>query len=346
MPYRRTATVAAAVLGAVLACAPTAGRADEASLYAAAKAEGEVVWYTTLIFDTAVRPLIAAFEQKYPGVDVKFSRADSVPTALKILAEGRAGKPQADVFDGTETAAPLIRAGLVDRYIPPNADAYPPQVKDPDGYWHAFMFYFLTPAINTKLIPKDQAPRTAEDLLAAKWQGKIAWNMSSSTGAMAFVSGIMMMMGEEKGTAYLAELAKQNIINVDVTARAMVDKVGAGEYPMALAIFNHHTIMAAAKGAPVDWLKLDPIVASLAMTGVVNGAPHPNAARLFVDFMLSEDTQKLLADLDFLPTMPSVPAKVPTLKPEAGGYTPIYLSQDVVTKNFGRWKNIYESLFQ
>ena len=346
MLHSRTAKAAAAMLGAFLVLAPSAGRADEASLYAAAKAEGQVVWYTTLIFDTAVRPLIAAFEQKYPGVEVKFARADSVPTALKILAEGRAGKPQADVFDGTETAAPLIRAGLVDKYIPPNADAYPPQVKDPNGYWYAFMFYFLTPAINTKLIPKDQAPKTAQDLLDPKWRGKIAWNMSSSTGAMAFVSGIMMMMGEEKGTAYLEQLAKQHIINVDVTARAMVDKVGAGEYPMALAIFNHHTVMAAAKGAPVDWLKLDPIVASLAMTGVVKNAPHPNAARLFVDFLLSEDTQKLLADLDFLPTMSSVPAKVPTLKPEAGGYTPIYLTQDVVTKNFDRWKKIYEDLFQ
>ena len=208
MLHSRTAKVAAAMLGAFLVFAPSAGRADEASLYAAAKAEGQVVWYTTLIFDTAVRPLIAAFEQKYPGVEVKFSRADSVPTALKILAEGRAGKPQADVFDGTETAAPLIRAGLVNKYIPPNLDAYPPQVKDPNGYWYAFMYYFLTPAINTKLIPKDQAPKTAQDLLDPKWRGKIAWNMSSSTGAMAFVSGIMMMMGEEKGTAYL-EAARQ-----------------------------------------------------------------------------------------------------------------------------------------
>ena len=82
------------------------------------------------------------------------------------------------------------------------------------------------------------------------------------------------------------------------------------------------------------------------MTGVVKNAPHPNAARLFVDFLLSEDAQKLLADRGFLPTMSSVPAKVPTLKPEAGGYTPIYLTQDVVTKNFDHWKKVYEDLFQ
>lgn len=345
MPESRRTKLAIAVLAAIVGV-PTLGHADEASLYAAAKAEGQITWYTTLIFDTAVRPLMNAFQQKYPGVQVKFSRADSAPTALKILNEERAGKVQADVFDGTETAAPLISAGFVEKYTPPNVDAFPAQVRDPNGYWYSYIYYFLTPAINTKLIPLDQAPKTAQDLLDPKWQGKIAWNMSASTGAMAFIAGIMEKMGDDKGIAYLKELSKQHIINVDVTARAMVDKVAAGEYPMALGIFNHHTVMTADKGAPVTWLKLDPIVASLALTGIVKGAPHPNAARLFVDFLLSEDTQKLFAQLGFLPTMSSVPAKVPTLKPEAGGYTPIYLTQDIVEKNSNHWKQIYADLFQ
>jgi ABC-type Fe3+ transport system substrate-binding protein len=346
MKEGRIVKAAVAALGVFIALAPTIARADEASLYAAAQKEGEVVWYTTLIYDTAVRPLIDAFEKKYPGVAVKFSRADSVPTAIKILTEERAGKVQADVFDGTETAAPLIQAGFVEQYKPPNLDAFPPQVRDPNGYWYSYIYYFLTPAINTNLIPLDQAPKNAQDLLDPKWRGKIAWNMSGSTGAIAFIAGIEQMMGDEKGTAYLKELAKQHVVTVGATARAMVDDVAAGEYPMALAIFNHHTVMSAEKGAPVTWLKLDPIVAQLALTGITKGAPHPNAARLFIDFLLSEDTQKLFAQLGFLPTMSSVPAKVPTLKPEDGHYTPIYLTQDIVTKNFSRWKQLYDDLFQ
>ena len=145
---------------------------------------------------------------------------------------------------------------------------------------------------------------------------------------------------------YLRKLAKQNIINVDITARAMVDRVGAGEYPVALGIFNHHTVMNAQKGAPVTWLKLEPIVAPLALVGITKDAPHPAAARLFVDFLTSEEGQKLFAALDFLPAMPSVPPKTPSLTPAGGGYKAIYLNQDVVGKNHANWSRIFKELFQ
>ena len=85
-------------------------RADEAALYAAAKVEGQVTWYTTLIINVGVRPLVAAFEKKYPGVEVRYSRADSGPTAVKVLNEASAGKEQADIVDGTDSLPPLRRA--------------------------------------------------------------------------------------------------------------------------------------------------------------------------------------------------------------------------------------------
>ena len=105
-----------------------AARADEAALYKAAKAEGQVVWYTTLIVNQAVRPLVDAFQRKYPGVEIAFNRADSVPTALKILYEARSGGPQADVFDGIETEPPIAKAGLIENYIGANADKYPAEL--------------------------------------------------------------------------------------------------------------------------------------------------------------------------------------------------------------------------
>ncbi len=332
---------------ALVAChANIARAAADPSLYEAAKKEGELVWYTTLILDTAVRPLMNAFQKKYPGVNVKFSRADSAPQALKIINEGRAGKMQADVFDGTETSAPIIEAGFAAKYVPADSGKYPAEMKDPNGYWHAFMLYYLTPAVNTDLVKPADIPKTPDDLLDPKFRGKIAWVMSSSTGAISFISGILLTMGEEKGMDYLRKLAKQDIINVDITARAMVDRVGAGEYPIALGIFNHHTVMTAQKGAPVTWLKLEPIVAPLALVGVTKDAPHPNAARLFVDFLISEEGQKLFADLDFLPAMPGVPPKTPTLTPAGGGYKAIYLNQEIVGKNQANWNKVFKELFQ
>jgi ABC-type glycerol-3-phosphate transport system substrate-binding protein len=141
----------------------TAGAAD-AALVAAAKKEGQVVWYTSLIVNQAVRPLAKAFEDKY-GVQFRYARADSGPTALKILNEARAGRLQADVFDGTATAPPLLRAGLVADYLPPTAASYPAELKDPAAHWIATNLYFLTPGINTNLVPRSEAPRTLDDLL-------------------------------------------------------------------------------------------------------------------------------------------------------------------------------------
>src|SRR5436190_2232271 len=112
----------------------SAARGDDGALYAAAKAEGQVVWYTTLIINVGVRPLVAAFQKKYPGVEVRYSRADSGPTAVKVLNEASAGKLQADIVDGTDSLPPLRRAGLLAKYSPASAGKYPAAMKDPEGY--------------------------------------------------------------------------------------------------------------------------------------------------------------------------------------------------------------------
>src|ERR1700693_5144332 len=128
--------------GAMLALAAmlaSAAPAADAALIEAAKKEGQVVWYTTLIVNQAIRPLQEAFEKKYPGVKLQYSRADDAPTALKILSEARAGRVQADIFDSLYGMIALQRAGLVAPYRPPNIDHYPADLKDKDGYWTALL---------------------------------------------------------------------------------------------------------------------------------------------------------------------------------------------------------------
>lgn len=90
---RRTLSLALALVFAVA----SHSNAAEPGLYEAAKKEGEVVWYTSLIVNQAVRPLVEAFNKKYPGIAVKYARADSGPTAIKIMNEAQAGRPQSGV---------------------------------------------------------------------------------------------------------------------------------------------------------------------------------------------------------------------------------------------------------
>jgi len=337
--------VASAVLAWCLHM-PASCRAADAALIAAAKKEGRVVWYTTLIVNQAIRPLAKAFEEKYPGIEVRYSRADSGPTALKILNEARAARLQADVFDGTGTVPPLVRAGLVAAYLPPTAANYPPALKDPDGHWICTNLYFLTPGINTGLIPRETAPRTLQDLLNPKWRGRIAWSSNPTAGAGTFIGTVLRRLGEDAGLAYLRSLAKQQIVSVDASSRAVLDQVITGEYAMALDIFNHHAVLSAAKGAPVDWLKLEPVAAPIQVASLLKDAPHPNAGKLLLEFLTSEEGQRIFAAVDYLPAMPGIAAKVPSLKPDGGGFAADILPPEVLAQNTDHWMTIFKDLFR
>lgn len=331
------------LMAASLACG-RAKAADDA-LYQAAKQEGTVVWYTSLIINQAVRPLVAAFNKKYPGIDVQYSRGDSGPNAIKVIDEARAGKVQGDVFDGIATTPPLLKAGLVEKFVPADADKYPAALRDPDGRWNALVVYFLTPGINTDLVGKDEI-KIAQDLLNPKWKGKIAWSTEPSSGGAAYVGAVLMSMGEDKGMAFLRSLARQDIVNVDATDRAVLDQVILGQYAISLSIFDHHADISAKKGAPVAWLKVEPIPAPFHSIGLVKNAPHPNAAKLLIDFLLSEEGQRAFADVGYLPAMPSVPAKTAELKPEAGGFTATFISPATMTANIDHWVKVKKELFQ
>jgi ABC-type Fe3+ transport system substrate-binding protein len=335
----------AAAGGSAPADSLTPARAADTSLYQAARREGEVVWYTALIVTQAVRPLIAAFNKKYPGIEVRYVLADSGPTAIKIMTEARTGRVQSDVFDGIDTTPPLVEAGLVEPYIPSEANKYPPELRDPNGRWNALVLYFLTPAVNTDLVAKPDIPRTPQDLLDPKWKGKIAWSTAAAAGAPVYVGSVLRLMGEQTGMAFLQALSKQDIVNLDATNRAILDQVILGEYPIALNIFNHHAVLSAQKGAPVAWLRLEPISGLLHSVGLTRNAPHPNAGKLLIDFLTSEEGQRTLADVEYLPAMPAVAAKTQELKPEAGGFKAIMLSPEIVTQNRDRWMAIKKDLF-
>lgn len=341
----RPARAIGLLLAVALLTAPTAAAADQALIDRATK-EGQVVWYTTLIVNQIIRPLKAAFEKKYPGVRLQSSRADDLVTSAKILAEGRAGRVQADIFDGIANMLPLREAGLLTPFAVPNAADYPQPLRDKDGYWTAVIMYVFTPGINTTLLPKDQAPKTFQDLLDPRLKGKMAWNGSSMAGAFGFVANVLTTMGEQRGMAYLRALAGQHVVNVDASSRAVLDQVIAGEYWMNLMAFNHHVAISARKGAPVDWLKLEPAPVTLDALGLLKDAPHPNAARLLLEFLLSKEGQKVFAQNDYLPALPSVPATVAALRPNDGGFKANFLQPEAIHSGLPKWQQVTKDLFR
>ena len=333
---------AAVMLG--LAALP-AQAADQA-LVEAAKKEGKVTWYTTLIVNQVVLPLKAAFETKYPGVTLEYSRNDEGPTAIRLLNEAKAGRVQADVFDGLTVNVPLKREGLLAKIEIPNPGDYPDEMKDKDGTWHALLLFVFAPGYNTSMVAKADVPKTYKDLLDPKWTGKMAWNPNSSAGALGFVGNILLSMGEKDGMAYLRELAKQQIVNVEASSRAILDQVIAGEYPLGLMMFNNHTVISARKGAPSDWVVMEPVPVAFDSLGILKDAPHPAAARLLVEFLLSEEGQSVLKDADYLPASRKVPAMKAGMRPEDGGFKATYMRPDIVDPLMPEWSKVVKELFR
>jgi iron(III) transport system substrate-binding protein len=152
-------------------------------------------------------------------------------------------------------------------------------------------------------------------------------------------------MGREAGIAYLRELSKQNIANLRGSAREVLDQVIAGEYSVALQIFNHHAVISAKKGAPVDWIKMEPSTGTLSVIAINKNAPHPNAAKLLVDFIISREGQKVYRDADYLTADPAVPALDPSLKPEDGHFRVRFFPPETIEDNMPKWKQIFDDLF-
>jgi iron(III) transport system substrate-binding protein len=334
----------------VLACAlatggaPTKAADIDPQIIAAAKKEGRVTLYSPLIVDQIVRPLVAAFRAKY-GIQVDYIRMDSDAVVLKVINEYRAHRATADVFTTSLGIEPLIASGAIRKFRSGNVDELPAQYRDPNSYWVADRIYVLEPAVNTKLVPASERPKSYEDLLDPKWSGKMAWRPSNLTGSIGFIASVLTGMGEAKGMEYLRKLAKQKVVLLAVSDRAVLDQVVAGEYPMALAMTNHNVEISRKEGAPVDWIPLQGMIFSEQM-GLTAQGPHPNAALLFLDYTLSREGQSVFRNAGYIPARPDVPPLNPKLLPAAGGFKASVATPAFVEKNRKHWDDVFRQLFR
>lgn len=311
-----------------------------------ARKEGKLVWYSTLIVNQAVRPLKEAFEKQYPFLQIEYFRGNSEEVAQKMIAEYQGRRFDVDLIDGTGSTPLLKQAGLLQRFFSPHSRDYPAELKDPQGFWGATNLYFMTLGYNTKLVKPGEVPKSWEDLLDAKWKGKMVWSTSAGSGAPLFVGNTLLSLGSEAGMAYLTKLSKQGIAKTTASGRAVLDSVIAGEYPVAIYIFNHHAVISRLKGAPSEWQPLEPVAAPVQVIGLAKNAPHPHGAMLFLDFILSRKGQEVFRDVDYLPAHPEVPAKEASLKPERGRFKKAnYIGPDVHFEKGNEWVDIFEKLF-
>jgi ABC-type Fe3+ transport system substrate-binding protein len=333
-------TAVCAALAIFSAIAPGAHAADAKSIEAAER-EGHLVWYTTLLGE-ATEPLVAEFAKRHPAIKVEVIRASAPLNAKKIIAEAKAGKPVGDLFDGSSTAGLLMAQSLVQPYISPSAKTIPAKFKDPDGYWTSQVLYYMTVGYNPGMIAPDKAPRQWSDLLAPQWRGKMAWSAEEApTAGQGLIANVLLSMGEVEGMRYLRQLADQRIASIPTNPRKILALVGDKAYPIGLQVMVHHTVMAQREGMTVNWVNMQPLTATGNAIGIVRHAQHPNAARLMVDFVLSEKGQTLLKGANHIPSNPVVK----TGFPELDNINVTFISPVLAAANNDKWNGVMRDLF-
>jgi ABC-type Fe3+ transport system substrate-binding protein len=332
------------LVGAAALAAPAAAQSSD-ELVAKAKGEKEVVYYTELIVDQIVRPLAGAFERKY-GIRVTYWRGDSQAAGLKLAMEHKAGRTQADVWSTASGIGALLDGGLIERFAIENAAALGAPFRDPGGYWVATNMIVIGAAVNTGLVPDRDRPHGFADLLAPQWRNRMVWKQNDITGAWGFIGNVLTQMGEERGLAYLRKLSAQNIAPVGASTRAILDGVIGGEHAIVLGVSAHNTEISRKAGAPVAWLPLDAAWATPHTIGVTSGAPHPNAARLLVDFVVSKEGQEIFRKAGYLPARADVPPLSAAISPALAGFPVNVLAPEALERNLAHWSAAYTEIFR
>jgi ABC-type Fe3+ transport system substrate-binding protein len=266
---------------------PTARAASADAQLDGAKREGEVVFYASMNLGEA-QIMIAEFEKRYPFVKVKLNRTGSEKLLTRILTEARAKRVSADVIQTVEFSMHILkRSGVLAAHISAGDSLYPKNFKD-EGFWTTVYYNPYVAAYNTRLVTPPMVPRTYADLLDPKWKGKL---MMEGTKADWF-AGMLQIMGEERGLQYMRQLAKQEPM-LREGHELLAQLVAAGEGLCDINIPASSVDRVKEKGAPIEWTALGEAPAIMVGIGLAGQASHVNAARLFIDFALSREGQKL-----------------------------------------------------
>ena len=275
--------------------ATLAGPDRTQKLIEGATKEGGLTLFTSAAIED-MNVIAAAFEKKY-GLKVRIWRASNEDILQRAVVENRAGRYDSDLFETDATGLEGLRREelLLPVESPVFADLMPQAVKP--GAWIGTRLNIITGAYNSNAVSAADVPKTYEELKAPKWKGKLGIEAGDSD----WFSTVVTSFGEEAGLKLFRSIISKNGASVRKGHTLMANLVASGEVPLALTTYLFKVKQLRAAGAPIVPFQLAPTVARVNGIGLAPHAPHPNAALLFFDFMLT-DAQWLLAAREIYPT--------------------------------------------
>jgi len=298
-----------------------------------ARKEGTVVIYTSLNLKDSV-PITEAFEKKYPGVKVSLWRAGSEKVLNRALTEARAGRFAPDVIEtnGPEMEA-LAREKILTTFNSPHFKDIPDVAFPKHRLYVADRFNFFVMGYNTNLVKPDEVPNSFEDLLDPKWKGKIAIEANDTD----WFAAVVKAMGEEKGLEYFRKLS-QTDPQLRTGHTLIAELLAAGEMPIAATVYNQNVERLTQKGAPVKWKPLQPTFGRPNAIGIAAHAPHPHAALLFADYMLSQEGQELIKKRNRVPSSNAVDSPLNKFPYQM-------IDPAIVLDETEKWEKLWEDMF-
>jgi len=302
-------------------------------LCTAVSAQDKSLTLYTSLAPTESGPLAQAFEKK-TGIKVELWRAISEKVVQRAVTEARAGRASVDVV---ETNGPememMAREKLFTELDSPYLADLPPGAVPKHRLWIPDRMNFFVVAYNTAKVRREELPKDYLGFLDPKWKGRIGIEATDAE----WMATLVKKWGNEAGMAYFRKLADMRP-DVRKGHVLLAELIAAGEIPVGLTVYNANAESLKRKGAPIDWVPVQPVVARPQGIAVARNAPNPKAARAFVDFVLSPEGQELLMSMGRVP----VSTKVRTHLNDFG-YTVV--DPITVLDEQDKWNKLWESLF-
>ena len=304
----------------------------EKRLVEQARREGTLSLYTSLA-PTESKPMAEAFEKKY-GVKVELWRSQSERVVQRVLSESQAGRHTFDVVatNGPEMES-LAREKVLQTYFTPHAADLPPASIPRHRLWMPDRLQFFVVGYNTNLVKREELPQSIKGFTDPKWKGKLG----IEAGDAEWMATLVKKWGEAEGMAVFRKLAELQPA-VRKGHPLMAQLVSAGEIPVLLTAYSANVETLKRKGAPIDFAPIDAIARPQGIS-ISRNAPHPAAALLFVDFVLSaEDGQRLYESMG----RPPVNRKV---KSKLSDFEYVFLDVGAVLDEAEKWDKLWQELF-
>ena len=269
----------------------------------AAKKEGQVTWYFNWTLPDG-KALADRFQKNFPFIKVNLMRNSATALANRLVTEARARRREVDVILISDPFWPTIMdAGLVQPYCSKESGAFRPEFKDGNCLWTLLNVNTHVIAHNTQLVKQEEAPRNLQDLLNPKWKSKLVMDQED----VRWFAMVLDKWGEEKGLKYMKALAAQKP-GMRRGHTLILQLVAAGEFPVNVMAYGYAVEEMKLKGAPLDWTADEPVTIQGGVMSLAKYAPHPNAAKMFIDYAMSKEGQEAIRECcNRVPTRVDVP---------------------------------------